>query len=377
MKKICIFPNDPLLSYFKKGEIKPRYFNPKNLFDEVHVISLFDDDIEEDKVKIVAGNAIFKIHVVGKVNLLNKNSKKKEIIRLIKKINPQILRSYNPLLQGWMAAQIKKELQIPLVISLHGDYDRDRRHFAKKNKDYKSYFKLLYSKKTLESFALKNADEVIIIYEFLREYAIKMGAKNINLIHNRINLSQFMNNVKPAFMEEKPVIICVGRLIKEKNQECLIRAIKDLDVILVVVGDGVEYENLVKLTKNLDIQDKVRFERSIPHDRIQEYYAAADLFALPIKYGGFAIPSIEAAASGLPVILPKQEFDSKPDIISDYALLIENNPESFKKAISDILSNKDLRAKLIEDGLRISRQINSDIMEEKEKELYLKFLEKN
>ena len=377
MKKICVFPNDPLKSYFKKGEIKPRYFNPKNIFDEVHVISLFDDDIEEEKVKTVAGDALFKIHVVGKVNLLNKNSKRKGIINLIKKINPHVLRSYNPLLQGWVAAQVKKELGIPLVISLHGDYDRDRRHFAKKNKDYKTYFKLLYSKRTLEPFSLRNADEVIIIYEFLREYAKKMGAKSINLIHNRIDLSQFMTKVKPAFKEEKPVIISVGRLIKEKNQECLIRAIRDLDVILVVVGDGVEYRNLVKLTNDLGIQDKVRFERSIPHDRIQEYYAAADLFALPIKYGGFAIPSIEAAASGLPVILPIQEFDSKPDIISEYAKMVENNPESFKKAISDVLSDSNLRSRLIENGLKISQQINSDIMEEKEKELYLKLLEKN
>ena len=105
MKKLCVFPNDPLKSYFKKGEIKLRYFNPKNIFDEVHVISLFDEDIEEEKVKVVAGNAFFKIHVIGKVNLLNKNSKKKEILNLIKKINPDVTRSYNPLLQGWMAAQ--------------------------------------------------------------------------------------------------------------------------------------------------------------------------------------------------------------------------------------------------------------------------------
>jgi len=356
MKKICVFPNDPLKSYFKKGEIKPRYFNPRNLFDEVHVISLFDADIEED---------------------INKNSKKKKILNLIKKINPDVIRSYNPLLQGWMATQIKKELGVPLVISLHGDYDKDRRYFARKNKDYKSYLKLLYTKKTLEPFSLKNADEVIIIYEFLRNYAKKMGAKSINLIHNRIDLSQFSQEVKPAFEESKPVIICVGRLIKEKNQECLIRAITDLDVFLVVIGNGVEYENLVKLTNALGIQHKVRFERSIPHERIQEFYAAADLFVLPIKYGGFAIPSIEAAASGLPVILPKQEFDSKPDIISEYALLVENNPKSFKKAISDVLSDSVLRSRLIENGLRISQQINSDIMEGKEKDLYLKLLEKN
>ena len=150
MKRLCVFPNDPLYAYYKKGEIKSRYFNPKNFFDEIHVISMFDSDIEQEKVKIVSGNADLKIHVVGKVNLINKNSKKSKIIDLINGIKPDVLRAYNPLLQGWMAAHVKKELDIPLVISLHGDYDRDRRYFARKNKDYKTYLKLLYTKRTLE-----------------------------------------------------------------------------------------------------------------------------------------------------------------------------------------------------------------------------------
>jgi len=115
--RLCVFPNDPLLAYYEKGEIKEGYFNPKNLFDEIHVISMFSSDVKEEKVKIVAGNATLKIHVVGKVNLLNKNSKKNKIIELIQQIQPDILRAYNPLLQGWMAAQVKKKLSIPLVIS--------------------------------------------------------------------------------------------------------------------------------------------------------------------------------------------------------------------------------------------------------------------
>jgi len=377
MKRLCVFPNDPLLIYYNKGEIKPRYFNPKNLFDEIHVISMFDSDIEEDKVKIVSGNADLKIHVVGKVNLINKNSKKSKIIDLIKEIKPDVLRAYNPLLQGWMAAQVKKELDIPLVISLHGDYDRDRRYFARKNKDYKTYLKLLYTKRTLEPSSIKNADKIIIIYNFIRNYAEKMGGTDINLIYNRINLTQFSPDVKPILKESKPVIICVGRLIKEKNQECLIRAIKDLDVILLVIGNGLEYDNLQKLSRDLGIEEKVRFETSIPNERIQEYYTSATIFALPIKYGGFAIPALEAAASGLPVILPQQEFDPNPDIIKDFALLVKNNPDSFKNAITKIISDDNLRKKMILNGLSTTKKINGDIMEEKEKDLYLKLLKKN
>lgn len=376
-KVLCVFPNDPLSAYYKKGEIKPRYFNPKNIFDEIHVISLFDSDEKEEKVKDVAGDAELKIHVVGKTTLLNVKSKKREIINLIRKIKPDVIRSYNPLLQGWIAAHAGKELGIPVVISLMGDYDRDLRYFARKNHDIKAYLKLLLTRRTLESFAIKNADEVIIIYDFIRSYAKKMGAKNINLIYNRIDLSQFSPDAEPAFKESKPVVICVGRLMKEKNQECLIRAIKDLDVVLLLIGDGPQYDELVKLTKELGIQNKVKFERTIPHKEIHRYYAVADLFALPIKYGGFAIPVLEAAASGLPVILPRQEFDPNPELIKDFAMLVNNDIQSFRDAISKILSDNLLREKMIKAGLDIVKKINSEVIEEKEKELYMKLVKKN
>ena len=93
-------------------------------------------------------------------------------------------------------------------------------------------------------------------------------------------------------------------------------------------------------------------------------------------YGGFAIPALEAAASGIPVILPKQEFDLNPDLIKDFALLVDNNPESFKISIQKILSEKSLRDDLIKKGLKITKKINSDLIEEKEKRLYLKLLGK-
>ena len=377
VRKLCVFPNDPLSAYLKKGEIKSRYFNPKNLFDEIHIISLFDSDTKEEHVQTIAGTAVLKIHIIGKTNLLNVRTKKDEVIKLLKKIKPDIIRSYNPLLQGWIAVKAAKELDKPVVISLMGDYDRDLRNYAKKNWKLGSFLKLKFSRSYLESFSISNASEIIIIYDFIRNYAKKMGAKNINLIYNRINLSQFSPYTKPAFKETKPVIVCVGRLMKEKNQECLIRAIKDLDVILLLIGDGPQYYELVNLTKNLGISNRVQFVKSAPHNEIQSYYTSGKIFALPVKYGGFAIPVLEAAASGLPVILPKQEFDPDPDLIKDFAMLVDNNPKSFKNAISDILSDDSLYKKMVNFGLEAVKRINGDLMEEKEEKLYLKLLKQN
>lgn len=57
--KLCIFPNDPIKAYYQKGEIKERYFNPDNCFNEIHVISFVGRDIEEE-VKELAGNAFIE-----------------------------------------------------------------------------------------------------------------------------------------------------------------------------------------------------------------------------------------------------------------------------------------------------------------------------
>ena len=69
---LCVFPNDPIIEYYKKGEVKERYFNPNNIFDEIHIISFTDKDVEESKVKKIAGNAELIIHEVGKINIKNR-----------------------------------------------------------------------------------------------------------------------------------------------------------------------------------------------------------------------------------------------------------------------------------------------------------------
>ena len=53
----------------------------------------------------------------------------------------------------------------------------------------------------MEKFALRNADEIIIVYEFIRNYAEKLGGKNINLIYNKIDLSKFSPDVTPKIIE--------------------------------------------------------------------------------------------------------------------------------------------------------------------------------
>ena len=82
----CIFPNDPIQAYFEKGEIKERYFNPNDIFDEIHIISFTEKDIEESKVQKIAGNAKLIIHSVGEINLKNRKKYVPKVLELVDKI---------------------------------------------------------------------------------------------------------------------------------------------------------------------------------------------------------------------------------------------------------------------------------------------------
>jgi len=367
--KLCVFPNDPIKSYYEKGEIKERYFNPNNLFDEIHVISFIDKDINEKKVSIVAGDGKLIIHCVGKVNLKNMKRKKDEIVLLVKKIKPDIIRVYNPLVQGWIATYCSKKLHVPLVVSLHGEYDRFRTMIKKQN--YKQYLKLLYTSKFVEPFVLRNAARVICVYKVIVPYAKKKGAKKVDLIYNRVDLSRFSKPLKKND-RKTPLVITVGRLIKQKNHEILIRAISDLNANLLIIGDGDEYNGLLNLVKNLDLENKITFQRSIPHSEIHKWYQSADIFALAMRTDleSLPIPILEAMACGLPIIIPKPVSAELYDDLGDGVFLVDNNPKSFKDALKKVIEDNTLREDLSKKVLEKIRDFDGKIMEQKECKLY-------
>lgn len=367
MKKICIFPSDPINAYYEKGEIKERYFNPCGFFDEVHIISLCEEDIEENKVQIIAGDAKLKVYPMGKFSLLNFFSYRNKVLKLIKEIKPDVIRAYNPLIQGYYAVYCGKDINIPTAVSIHGDYSILHNIMVLGLKFW--FLKSIMSRLLIEPPVLRNATKVICAYQFLVQYAKKRGAKDIEVIYNRVDTTRFNKN-NNVIRTDSPTIICVGNQIKGKNPENLIKAVKPLNVNLLLIGDGPLHPYLVKLVNNLGIENKVKFIKFVPHSEIHEYYASADIFAIPIEYGGVCIPVIEAMASSLPVVVPKPRWEDSPELVGGIAIVVENTPEAFRKAFKKLISNPELRKELGEKGRKRALEIDGKIMEEKEMKLY-------
>jgi glycosyltransferase involved in cell wall biosynthesis len=364
--KACIFPNDPIIAYFEKGEIKDRYFNPNNIFNEIHIISFTDEDIEEAKVKKIAGDAKLIIHAVGKISIKNRKKHVTKIQELVRKINPDVIRTYNSLIQGWFAAQISKELKIPLFVSLHTQYDYNRKLIKKKN--LKKFLALKYFEKFIEPFVLKNADKITIVYKIIEPYVLKHTSNKPELLYNKIDCKKFYNAEKIKTLS-KPLILTVGNLIESKNHKLLVESMQNIEANLLIIGKGEQEFNLRNKIKSMNLDKKITILNSVPHEKIASYYKTADIFALAYdpNQEGLPMPVMEAMASGTPVVIPKSEDSIE---LEDSIVFTENNVTKFTEKINELLNNKTKTEELALKCKEIVKRFDISNLEKREAEIY-------
>lgn len=364
--KLCVFPNDPIIAYYKKGEIKERYFNPKNFFDEVHIISFTDKEIEEEKVQKIVGNAKLIIHKVGKINIKNRKKELPRIKKLVQDISPDVIRTYNPLIEGWIGSHIAKELKIPFYVSLHTQYDHNRQLVKKKN--LKKFLVLKYTEKFIEPDVLRNADKITMVFKIIEPYVQKHTKTIPELLYNRIDFEKFFNS-KIIDSLPKPLVLSVGNLIEEKNHRILIKSMKNINANLLIIGNGPLYEELTKEVAMNNLKNKISIIKSIPYEEIPNYYKTADVFALPYdpNQEGLPMPVMEAMAAGTPTVIP-ESLDSKE--LGEAIQFAERNEESFCQKINQLLENEQLRRERIEKGLKKAQNFDITIIENREAQIY-------
>jgi glycosyltransferase involved in cell wall biosynthesis len=102
----------------------------------------------------------------------------------------------------------------------------------------------------------------------------------------------------------RPVLLNVGRLAPQKNQDVLIRALACLpDAHLVIAGDGAARDALYTLAETLGVDDRLHLLGALAQDDIADLYAAADLFVFPSVWETFGLAPVEAAMVGLPMVV--------------------------------------------------------------------------
>ena len=146
---------------------------------------------------------------------------------------------------------------------------------------------------------------------------IKPSEKAV-VIPNGIDLAE-INQIKPS--PAKSDIIFVGRLIKEKKADLLIKSlvrIKDNfpDVKCTIIGEGPEKENLEKLSDQSGLKDDVSFTGFLEdYQDVIAHMKSSKVLVLPSVREGFGMVVLEANACGLPVVVVDHPMNAAKDLI--------------------------------------------------------------
>lgn len=360
-RRLLVFLTDALRTFQDKGEIKPRYYNPGNLFSEVHFVSPAREDLGAAQLQCLVGEAKMIVHPLGPFYGLTGFPPFRRLGALVEAVSPDVIRAYDPGVRGSLAVFWGRRLGVPSVISVHADLDDQRRHERRP---------LHYARTWLERYALPRADAVVCVSRYLEPYAKRHGARQTTVVYNRVYPEQFAGppDHRPGPATKNVTILSVGRLVRQKYQECLIRAIQGLDVKLILVGDGELRDRLTRLVRQLGMEDRVEFIRAVPHAEMPRYYRAADIFAVATHYEGFCIPVLEAMASGLPVVASR--LGPIEELVRDAGFLVENRPEAFAEVLGQLIKDPALRKDMGERARRKALTMDGVLMERQERALY-------
>ncbi|WP_030881766.1 glycosyltransferase family 4 protein [Streptomyces sp. NRRL S-1868] len=128
-------------------------------------------------------------------------------------------------------------------------------------------------------------------------------------------------------LTDRPVIVCVSRLVRRKGQDTLIEAMPRVlravpDAVLLIVGGGPYRADLEKLAASRGLTDSVRFTGPVEWEELPAHFGAGDVFAMPCRtrrggldVEGLGIVYLEASATGLPVVAG--DSGGAPDAVLD------------------------------------------------------------
>ena len=149
----------------------------------------------------------------------------------------------------------------------------------------------------------------------------RLGVRdNVLIIPNGIDLKQ-LKSISPGTIASD--LIFVGRLIKEKHVDVLVRAFSMLlqespDRTLLIIGDGPEREAVSALIRDLALEDRVFLQPFLDsHDEVISLMKSSHVCVIPSTREGFGIAALEALACGLPVVTVDHRDNAIAELITE------------------------------------------------------------
>lgn len=291
-----------------------------------------------------------------------------QAIKTIKDWNLDVIHSQTEFGIGTFSRIISKQFNIPIVHTYHTMYEDyiyyiTKGYFEKTGKQIVKYLTKFYCDKT--------ANELIVptkkAYELFKDkYKVD---RNIHIIPTGIEVESFYSENLPKMNVVKYrkklnlskndfILLTVSRVAKEKSIDKLILNHKKLidenmNLKLVIVGDGPDMDELKNLVKEQNLEKYVIFVGKVPLDDVKYYYRIANVFVTASITETQGLTVVEAIASSLPVIAINDD-SFKMSVIDGLNGYLFNNDDEYIDSVKKLYGDKKL-------WLRFSKQsrINS------------------
>lgn len=289
----------------------------------------------------------------------------KEVIKIIREIKPDIIHVNEPWLMGLSAIKIGKKENIPVIATHHFMPENlvHYLHMPPKIEHLVTVTVWRWYAKLCRKFSVVICPTQVAA-DLIRKYSSDI---KLEVISNGIDLKIFNKNNNGKYLKEKyklenkPTLLFVGRLDKEKNIDVLIHAAallkEKIDFQIVIVGQGKEKHALKKLAAKLNVQSAVTFTGFLPEKDLPNIYRVADVFVMPSIAELQSLVTMEAMASGLPVVAA--DAVALPHLVQDAKngyLFKPGDETDLADKLLKILQSKKIRSDMGEESLKLIKQ---------------------
>jgi len=344
IKKLVVIARHFPSVLIEKGEYVPRYYNPGNVFDEVHLLLTNDDQPNIKAFKHTASEAKLFVHNLPRPDFLRTLGWRSWLIRgwieeaveIVEKIQPQLIRVHNNFLEGYLGQCLRETLGVPYLVSIHHSEHQFRTTIQRKL--------LGVLLRRYEYGSLQEANGVIAVYQSNYNYAEQLKGNDPRLIYNQV--SDQIPVKSDYSLSTPPKIITINQQKDRKNPQNIIRAIADIDCEYWLVGNGPLHQELVDLARELGVEEKVHFYTSIDNHDLTEMLRNCDLHVSHCDVWGMSKTVVESSMAALPTLINNHPRLPIPEYDDSWIMRCDNTPESYREHILRILGDESLRRKI-------------------------------
>lgn len=224
--------------------------------------------------------------------------------------------------------------------------------------------------------AFSASDAIVVNSRLVEEYIRReydAPAARVRVVHNGIDLERFNATARRAPGAE-PVIVGIGRVVRQKNPELFVRAAGQLmrtvpNARFRWVGDGELRERVVRELAMAGLSERICFEGE-RHD-IEEILGSADLLWLTSDWEGLPNVVLEAMAMGVPVVAT--DVGGTCELFptgGEGVLVAPGDADAIAAASRRLLQNEALYASASESALKAAKEFAVPVMVEKMERVY-------